>query len=215
MIAPGAMQLESTLAQFPLDELIELAIATVVTGVIEVGVGGSTGQIFCRDGRLYHVTTRTHEGFDALCQLFEEHDAPFRFVSGVTSDTITLWHDSSILAGQAKQQAQRWQQVRKHIHDLNWVPMLLDKEPRTNVQISESTWPILAVVDGQRSIAELALALGQVPLEVCDALYELQQQGVITFARRPSSGPQARPVHAGHEPLFKRISSMADSPAKP
>ena len=46
MIAPGAMQLESTLDQFPLDELIELAIATVVTGVIEIGHGGSTGQVF-------------------------------------------------------------------------------------------------------------------------------------------------------------------------
>lgn len=207
MIAPGAMQLESTLAQFPLDELIELAIATVVTGVIEVGPGGAAGRIFCRDGRLYHVTTRTHEGFDALCQLFEEHDAPFCFVSGVTSDTITLWHDSSTLVSQAKQQAQRWQHVRKYIHDLNWVPMLLDKESHTNVQISESTWPILAVVNGQHSIAEIAIALGQVPLEVCAGLYELQQQGVITFAKRASPGPQARPLQATNEPLFKRISS--------
>ncbi len=207
MVTSGSMQLESTLDQFPLDELIELAIATAVTGVIEVGHDGTAGHVFCRDGRLYHVTTRNHQGFDALCQLFEECDAPFRFVSGVTSDTITLWHDSYILVSQAKEQAQLWQQVRQHIHDLNWVPGLIDHGPHANIQISESTWPILAAVDGQRSITEIAMALGQVPLEVCVGLCELQQQGVITFAKRPSTGPQARSVQPTNELFFKRVLS--------
>lgn len=205
MIAPGSMQLEGTLDQFPLDELIELAIGTMVTGVIEIGHGGTVGTIFCRDGRLYHVSTRNHTSFDALCELFGAGDAPFSFVSGITSDTITLWHDPYILVNQAKEQAQLWQHVRQSIHDLNWVPVLLDKSARANVQISESTWPILAVVDGQRSITEMAMVLGQVPLEVCVGLCELQQQGVITFAKRSSTGPQARPVQTTDATFFKRV----------
>lgn len=214
MVAPGAMQLESTLDQFPLDELIELAVSTVVTGVIEIGHGGTAGQIFCRDGRLYHVVTRNHTGFEALCQLFEERSTPFRFVSGITSDTVTLWHDPYVLVSQAKEQAQRWQQVRQHIQDLNWVPALRDHGARANVQISESTWPILAVVDGRRSIAEIAMALGQVPLEVCVGLCELQQQGVITFANRPSAGPPARPLQTAGETFFKRVSAAGRAPGR-
>lgn len=205
MIAPGSMQLEGTLDQFPLDELIELAVGTMVTGVIEIGSGGTLGAIFCRDGRLYHVSTRNHASFDALCELFAEHSAPFRFVSGITSDTITLWHDPYILVSQAKEQAQRWQQVREYIHDLNLVPILLDKSARASVQISESTWPILAVVDGQRSIAEMAMILGQVPLEVCVGLCELQQQGVIMFATRPAAGPETRPLQTTGAAFFKRV----------
>lgn len=177
MIMHKTMQLEGTLDQFPLDELIGLIVSTIVTGVLEIGGNNLIGRIFFRDGRMYHAETSDQSGFDALCRLFEEHDAPFCFTAASTSESVTLWNDVHALIAQAQQQAQQWQQVRRYVQNLNWIPVLEDTLQYQHASQS----PILAAVDGQRSIAEIADALGYVPLEIGLRLCELHEQGVIAF----------------------------------
>jgi hypothetical protein len=87
------MQLEGSLEQFPLRELIEMAVYSSVSGVLEVQVGPDAGRIFFRDGLPQHAELSGLHGVDAIGRMFAERNAPFRFVADSTPVTPTLWMD--------------------------------------------------------------------------------------------------------------------------
>ncbi|GAB4204802.1 MAG: hypothetical protein OHK0022_30290 [Roseiflexaceae bacterium] len=193
------MQLEGSLQQFPLSELLAMVVGSSVTGVLELAFDHSTGLIFSGDGHLYHATVGDLDGFDAVCRMFAERDAHFRFIAGQTSDRETLHLDSWDLIEEGERQAKAWEQVRHVVRSVDWVPVLRTGAVPQQIAISERAWPVLSAIDGQRNIAAIASELGYVPVEVALMLCELLEQNLIvlnppTVVRRqlfPSFSPQA------------------------
>lgn len=207
------MQLEGMLSQFSLRELIEMIVYSSVTGVLEVRVGDEVGQIFFRDGLPYHAAVNHQVGFDAACLMFEERKTPFRFVAGSVASEETLWLDPWDLIERAEDQAKQWQRVRPRIPSLNWVPALCSSGGAEHIHISETTWPVLSAVDGQRGVGAISEALCMAPLDVCVALVSLLDQGLITI-KQPRPTPLApRPVApSGAGNFFERL--IAGIPAE-
>ena len=188
------MQLEGSLDQFHLRELIEMIVYSSVTGVLEVRLGDEVGQLFFHDGLPYHAEAGERAGFDAVCAMFQEHDAPFRFVAGVACEAKTLWLDPWDLIERAEHEAEVWLRLRPRIPSLSWVPALCSTAGTEQVHIGEGVWPVLSAVDGQRNVAAIAQELGLAPIDVCVALVSLLDQGLITI-KPPRPAPlQPRPV---------------------
>jgi hypothetical protein len=84
---------------------------------------------------------------------------------------------------------------------LAWVPALRSAAGADHIHINETTWPVLAAVDGQRSVAEIADDLGFAPLDVCVALVNLLDQGLITLmpARLAPLAPRSLPSQSSTE----------------
>ena len=173
------MQLNGTFDQFPPRELIEMIIYSSVTGVLEVRLDEEICQLFFYDGRPYHAAAGAETGLGAVCRLFELRGAMFRFIAGHTVAAETLWLDPLEIIERAEQQAVQWQHVRPHIPSVAWVPALRSNAGAEHIHINESTWPVLAAVDGQRSVAAIAENLGITPLDVCIALVSLLEQKLI------------------------------------
>lgn len=171
------MQLESTLAQFPLPELITMIIGSSVTGCLTIGEVARGGMFF-RDGKLYHADSGAHTGVAAMCEFFTYGSAPFRFTAGVGSDQSTIWQDAWDLIEFAQHYAETWARVQRFIPNFETIPTLIQTSA-TTVIIPEASWRILSAIDGQRSITAVAEALGQVPLDVAAALCDLIEQGVV------------------------------------
>src|SRR5262245_6491899 len=160
------MKLEGSIRQFPLSDLISMILTSSATGVLEVGAPTLVGQIFCRSGRVYHALAGEQVGVEAVRHLIEAYDAPFRFIADVRHGAETLWPDAQMLIGFARRQEQMLQRMRPYIPSLEWVPVLCAPSGRERVRISMTVWPVLALVDGQRSVAEIAAALGHEPFEI-------------------------------------------------
>lgn len=173
------MQLDGTLDKFPLRELIEMVVYSSVTGVLEMAVGDGIGRLFFRDGRPYHAVAGEQVGADAVAAMFEERDAPFRFVADRDTPESTLWVDPWELIERAEAQARKWAAIRAHIPTLDHVPALRTLQSANQIQISEAIWPVLAAVDGQRSVREIAGHLNWVLLDACDGLVDLIDRGLI------------------------------------
>jgi hypothetical protein len=176
-----AVQLEGTLDKFPLRELIEMVTYSSVTGVLEVRVGPEIGQIFFRDGRPYHAVASQLTGIDATAAMFEQREAPFRFVADEENAESTLWQDSWEIIERSEEQAGKWLSVRKHIPSMEYVPALRDAPAIGQVQISEMAWPVLAAIDGQRTVQQIAEHLNLVLLDCCLALVFLLDRNLITM----------------------------------
>lgn len=181
------MQLEGSLTQFSLRELIEMVVYSSVAGVIEVRVGDQIGQIFFRDGLPYHALVGEMAGVDAVCRIFEERDALFRFLAGPECFENTLWMDPWELIEHAERQAQLWSSVRPHIPSLDLIPSLRGNTGAEQIHISEATWPVLSAIDGQRSIMEIARVLSLAPIDTCLALVDLLSRGLVFFRQSLAS----------------------------
>jgi hypothetical protein len=173
------VQLEGTLDKFPLRELIEMVTYSSVTGVLEVRAGAEIGQIFFRDGRPYHAIAGQATGINATAAIFEERDAPFRFVADQDTAESTLWQDTWEIIERSEEQARKWLGVRERIPTMEYVPALCDTPAIGQVQISEAAWPVLAAIDGQRTVEQIAEYLNLVLLDCCLALVFLIDRGLI------------------------------------
>lgn len=214
------MQLDGTLDQFPLRELIEMVVYSSVTGVLEVRVGEAVGQLFFRDGRPYHAEAGELSAFDAVQVMFEQRDTPFRFVADTTSERETLWLDPWELIERGETQARQWAEVRPLIPSLAWIPSLCSTASSEHIHISESAWPVLSAVDGQRSVAQIAEKLNMVELDTCVALVSLLNQGLVTirqprpalFEPRPAAPDQRRDGALPANDFFERLMANINLP---
>lgn len=190
------MELEGNIKQFPLAELVHMIVYSSVTGALEIGQGGTLGRIYSRDGRIYHASAGDATGVEAFCRLFEQTEAPFRFVAGVEAGIETLWQDPWELVVYAERRVEAWRHVRAFIPSLDCLPMLRSVPSEPRVQVSDTGWTVLARVDGEHSINEIADAMGHVPLEVAEALVPLIQQGMVAILP-PRDAPRPPPPPAG------------------
>ena len=187
------MQLEGTLDQFSLAELMAMIISSSVTGVLTIGPNGSIGSIYFRDGHPYHAIASNFTGFDAVTHLFEEKRASFCFTAGAVSPEDTIRMEAWDLVTSAEQHSQMWSQMRPTVPGLDWIPILLESQEQAQIKIREVIWPILVTIDGQRSIGEIADTVGQVPIEVAMAMHELLVQGLVRL-RPPSASTLPKPA---------------------
>jgi hypothetical protein len=126
--------------------------------------------------------------------MFEEREAPFRFVAGRNTPAETLWLDPWDLIERAEEQAQLWARVRPRIPSLSWVPALCSNSSTEHIHIGEGIWPVLSAVDGQRGVGAIAEALSMAPLDVCVALLSLLDQGLITIKQPRPAALEPRPA---------------------
>jgi hypothetical protein len=209
------VQLDGGLDKFPLRELIEMVVYSSVTGVLELHAGTDVGQIFFRDGQPYHAAAREHVGMDAIATMFEERDALFRFVADRETTEWSLWVDPWELIERGEREAQLWARVRACIPGMEWVPVLRGAPTADHIHIRESAWPVLAAIDGQRSVTAVADHLNLVVLDTCDALADLIEQGLIEI-RPPRAAPTstlfAPPAARPATPDTQSTPSVADEP---
>jgi Domain of unknown function (DUF4388) len=207
------VQLDGNLNKFPLRELIEMVVYSSVTGVLELRAGADIGQIFFRDGQPYHAIAGARAGMDAIAAMFEERDSPFRFVADREAEAATLWLDPWELIERGEAQARQWSHVRAIIPNLECVPALHSTPAANQIHISETIWPVLAVVDGQRNVAEIATYLNLVLLDTCVALATLVEQGLIEIRRSLAApvGTLFAPPTAAAAPKAPAQPSEADS----
>lgn len=207
------MQLEGSLAQFPLRELIEMAVYSSVSGVLEVQVGPDTGRIFFRDGLPQHAELSGLHGVDAIGRMFAERNAPFRFVADSKPVTPTLWMDPWEIIELAEHQAQTWSTVRDYVPVPQMIPMLRTPGSTAASLASEELRPLLAAIDGKRTILEIARDLAIAPIDVCVGIASLVQQHIITLAvpqQSPSDAVDAPIGEAGkHDGFFERLIARA------
>ncbi|GIV99044.1 MAG: hypothetical protein KatS3mg058_0448 [Roseiflexus sp.] len=176
------MQLEGSLSQFPLRELIEMAVYSSVSGVLEVQVGDDVGRIFFRDGLPQHAELSGLQGVDAIGRMFAERDASFRFSADGAPVTPTLWMDPWEIIELAEHQAQTWALVRPYVPALGAIPTLRMPLQRAQSLVGEDIAPLLTLIDGQRSIPDIARDLSVTLIDVYVGIASLVQQQIVVLA---------------------------------
>ena len=186
------MQLEATLALFPLREVLELALQNLFAGAVEIEAPDGWHRVYLRDGRLYHAESSKESGFDALWPLFELSDAPFRLVVGITSSETTIVERPAALLMRAERLAAEWKSIRPVIAHLDVVPELAAPGQPRPVTINHEHWAIVALIDGARTIREILTEELLDHLWACKVLLRLHRLGLVHMQDSLRSGAYAQ-----------------------
>jgi hypothetical protein len=189
------MQLDGLLSRVPLRELLDLCVASLVNGALEIDAPGGVARIFFVEGRCVHAVAPGAAGFDAIWPLFELPDARFRFVAGLTADRRSVVEPTRDLIARAASFAERWARIRPQIPRLDLVPALVVPAASDHIRIEEDDWPALSGVDGVRTIEAIARRAMLDPCEVCEALLRLRDRGLVRFHESPPAAESAIEPH--------------------
>lgn len=201
------MKLEGSLTVFPLRELIEMVMYSSVTGVLEVHTNNGPGRLFFDDGRPYHAVFSTQNGVEATRQLFLDPQAGFLFVADVIADDETLWVDPLELLDGCETNAQRVLATRHAIPNTQWVPTTVQSRT-TQVSLAEDEWRLLSVIDGQRSVDDIAVELFCDLADVCESLLHMIERGLVQLLPPEQPDDENRPLAravAEHPATFSNL----------
>lgn len=205
------MQLDGYLSSFSLPELLELCVASLVNGAIEIHAPAGMYRLFFCEGALVHATSPDASGFEAFWPLFELGEARFRFVAGATPHERTITEPTRPLIAQAAALAQQWSTIRPQVPHLGIVPEMVSPANAEHVRIYEEDWPILSAIDGVRSIAEVARRAQLDRIQVCVGLLRLKERGLIRFAEARAVVENALTIEP--EPAAPPVSVLPQPPA--
>lgn len=184
------MRIEGTLATFPLRELVEMVMYSSVTGVLEIHGNAGPGRLFFRDGRPYHAVCGQASGLEAMRELFLDCEAHFLFIADIIADTETLWMDPLEALDYCESRAKRLLQTRAVIPDLSLIPSIIPSAT-SQVSIDSDDWPLLSVIDGQRSVATIATDLSCDIVEVCESIQRMVERRQVRLSVHAAPASQA------------------------
>lgn len=209
------MKLEGSLDTFPLRELVDMIVYSSVTGALNIYGPGAQGRLYFSEGTLYHVERGPAQGVEALAELLEHHSGTFAFVSDVKVEAESLWGSLAHHMQTAERMATRWRQVRPYVPHLDLTPSLLMTREAALRRIGPAHQPVLAAIDGQASLRQIAADLGWAAIDIAEAAVQMTVDSVIDL-RSPRAGaaPEAPPEGQHPGGIFDRIRPRGQAPAR-
>ena len=213
--------LHGTLDTLDLGDVLVLLEMGKKTGALEVESDDGHGVLFLIDGRFVgsgadeadpHPSSLEQfeaELVDACAALLGLESGTFRFLDGRTPSEIPRESlpISPILAD-AKQAAAQWREVAASIPSLDAPVLLVPELPADEIVLDRRSWRVLALVDGSRSVRDLARDLARNMADVGRTVAELSGRGVVAFFEAP-----ADPVLLAGEPAGPTQWARAAEPA--
>lgn len=169
------MALQGSLSDVSLADLIQLISASKKTGVFSVQNGASQqGQIFLEDGKIVHGSKENLTGNEAVYDIASWDNGEFVFTSGVEPPEKTITDSNNQLLMEAARRQDEWRLLSQKIGSMDQVPALGEPEdPSASVTFSAQEWAVIRLIDGQRSITDIAHVWDSSPFDVCKVLYGL------------------------------------------
>lgn len=151
--------------------------------------GRRLGQILIDEG---YITDRVLEAFvaeqiqDTIFDLmrWDEGDFDFEAMPDVVDEDIGLSVSIENVVMEGSRRLEEWNRIRKKIPSMDVVFKMATApgEGTFEISLKPMEWQLLLLVDGSRSVAELATATNRTDFEVARIIYGLFSAGLLEFA---------------------------------
>jgi hypothetical protein len=183
------VELQGSIRQFSVPDVVQFLCGHSKTGKLELVFPGSSGSIFFDGGTVVHAELGSREGEEAFFELMSRVEGTFEFVPGETSGSKSVRQHTTILLLEGARRSDERELLEEQIPDTNLIPeFVLPEDGQTGRQVTLNTseWMVLAKIDGQRSVKQIALDSGLSEYHTCRLLYPLVRNQLIRL-RKPST----------------------------
>lgn len=162
--------------------------------------GGDTrrlGEILVSIGAIAPRELDRHVCFqveEVVFEILNWREGYFSFVEGplkeiATDATVQISTQSLLMEGARR--IDEWSRIEKKIPDLAVVPSLAPAETGAGgiLDLLPADWEVVALIDGEQNLREIARGLGRSEFEVAKTVFGLESTGIVMVAQaRRSSG---------------------------
>ena len=173
------MAFQGSLSELPLPDIIQLVSVSGKTGAFHLKRGGEEGQIFLSDGQIVHAEVGHMEGEEAVYELATWNQGDFSFDPGPPTPEKSITKSNTNLLMEAARRMDEWKILAKRIRSTRQVPIPVIDDHNTSVSFTAEEWRVVSMVDGRRSIDELAVALEKSPFDTAKVLFGLVTSKVL------------------------------------
>jgi len=175
------LSLDGSLEDFGLSDVLQLIYIGKRTGILMVASEGKVAELYFKDGEVIHAVLGNEAGERAVYSVFNWKTGQFRFETKLISvpETITIGSQNLIL--EATRRIDEWAKLRALIPSGKSV-LSFAVEPRSgseNISLQPQEWRILSIIDGRRTVEEIAELSGFSELKTTTILYGLVSSGLL------------------------------------
>ncbi len=189
------MPLTGSLSDFSLGDIIKLLNSAKKTGILKVNGGGvfsgETGKIHFKNGKIiYSVNNKGLIGENAVLHFFEYKEGDFSFEETVPPDETNVKASAESLMLNGSRLITEWNKISSVIKSLSLVVGLAPTPPEgvSEIKLSKEEWKVLRVINGNRTIREIAEELKMPDFEVSKIIYGFLISGLVERITEEAEG---------------------------
>jgi hypothetical protein len=171
--------LKGNLAQLSLLDILLMLSSGYRTGRLDVRQGTKTGEIYLQEGSIIHAATGTKMGEKGLFTLMGWVEGEFSFSPDIEAPEQSVDTATEELLLQASRQAEQWEDIKDVISSTDAVFNINPSGSTSTVSLKPLEWQVLAQINGQNSVVEVAEILGLHEFEVAKVFYSLTTAGLL------------------------------------
>jgi hypothetical protein len=159
------------------------------TGLLHLSDGANTGDLYMQDGQLMHAVTGGQMGEGAVYALMAWQRGSFRFAPGEAAPEHSITMPTGQLLEEGSRHAKEWREIKRVIPNSEMVFTLSASGSAGAVSLEPEEWQVLAKVNGERTVSDIAEALGWDELLVSRLLVRLVTGGLLEAVEQMRVGP--------------------------
>jgi len=179
--------LRGNLAQLSLLDILRMLSSGKRSGRLDVRQGGKTGEIFLQGGAVLHATAGSLMGDKCIYTLMGWLEGEFSFTPDVPAPEKSIQITTEQLLLEAARLADQWADIKDVLSSTEAVFNISPSGSTSTVSLKPIEWQVLAQINGERSVTEIAGILNLAEFDVARIIYSLTTAGLlhqVTDAKR-------------------------------
>jgi hypothetical protein len=172
--------LRGNLSQLSLLDILRMLTSSSRSGRLDVRQGAKTGEIYLQRGGIVHAVTGAQIGEKGVYTLMGWLEGDFSFTPDVEPPERSIESTTEQLMLEASRQAQQWADIKDVLSSTEAVFNINPSGSTNTVSLKPLEWQVLAQINGERSVAEIAGILGLNEFDVARIVYSLTTAGLMS-----------------------------------
>ena len=191
------MSFQGSIQELPVPDIIQLVSVSGKTGMFMLVRGSERGFIYLRNGRIVHAELGPLAGEEAVYALAIWSTGDFQFTPGKEAESVTIEKTNTSLLMEAARRLDEWKVLARKIPGVEYVPTLKTRDVGEPVTLSPPEWYLVMLIDGRKSVEDLARASHSNSFDTAKILYGLVTADLVEMRSRESA---ARAMAAAASP---------------
>jgi hypothetical protein len=168
-------------------EIVKILSLGKRAGRLFLSSGTETGSIYFNDGRLVHAKSGQLEGVKAIFEMAAWTTGSYKFFIDESTDLKTINQSLEEILKETENRIRQMEKIASLIPSANAIFSLDTDIKEKEIILKAIQWKILSLINGERSISQIANVLGITDSDAMKVFYTLLRQGLIRESKKKDS----------------------------
>jgi len=170
------MALRGDFKDFELNDIFQFIHMGGKDGALHLSGNNGTGIIYFEHGNIKHAEIGEHAGTDAINLFLKWDNGTFEFIVGESTEKVTIDLPVNNVILEAARQIDEWTKMEDVIPSVEVVVDFVEEPDISDIELS--------IINGEKTIKEIAEELKMKTFDLAKLLYGLVQSGLIRVEKK-------------------------------